>query len=344
MITPANVSFGCDPEAFFTKGGKVVGSEKVLPEKGILAPPLKYSLAHTGVVLDGVQFELHTLPSGSPVGVGRELAAAFKLLKQHLLSLPDIEVCFIPTVTVEREELATLSERARVLGCAPSLNLYGIPSIAVDGADYPQRSAGGHVQLGLNAPIFSPYDTDCDNREDLVALMDLLVGNTCVLLDRDPLASARRKNYGRPGEYRLPRHGLEYRTLSNFWIAAQPLTCFVFEMSHLAVSILSTALTQKNKIDEQLMSRVNPKKIVSAIMENDLQLAQENFTTVRDFINEVKPGPGMGLTAETLPAFDRFVEGVQEKGLQHFFPEDPVEHWCRPDEHKGWGTFLAGVK
>ena len=343
MITPANVSFGCDPEAFFTKGGKVVGSEKVLPERGILTPP-RYDSTHTGVVLDGVQFELHTLPSGSPVGVGRELAAAFKLLKQHLLSLPDIEVCFIPTVTVEKEELATLSERARVLGCAPSRNLYGIPAIAVDGADFPQRSAGGHIQLGLAEPVYGQWGGKSDNREDLVALMDLLVGNTCVLLDRDPLASARRKNYGRPGEYRLPRHGLEYRTLSNFWLAAQPLTCFVMEMSHLAVSVLSTALSQGNHIDEKLMSRVNPKKIIAAIMENDFQLAQENFTSVRNFITEVKPGPGLGLSAKTLPAFDRFVEGVQEKGLQHFFPEDPVEHWCRPDEHKGWGTFLAGVK
>ena len=343
MITPAKVTFGCDPEAFFTKGGRIVGSEKVLPEKGILQRRSGYS-QQTGVVLDGVQFELHTLPSQSPVGVGQELATAFKLLKRHLATLPDIEVCFIPTVTVEREELATLSERARVLGCAPSRNLYNIPAISVDGADFPQRSAGGHIQLGLGVPVYHRYNSEIDNREDLVALMDVLVGNTCVLLDRDPLASARRKNYGRPGEYRLPPHGLEYRTLSNFWLAAQPLTCFVMEMSHLAVSILSTALREGNKIDERLMSRVNLKKIVSAIMENDFQLAEENFTAVREFITEVKPGPGMGLTAETLPAFDRFVAGVQEKGLKHFFPEDPVEHWCRPNEHKGWGTFLAGVK
>ena len=56
VITTYRPTLGCDPELFFSKGGKIVGSEKVLPEDGLTnTPRWAGELTHKGVVLDGVQ-------------------------------------------------------------------------------------------------------------------------------------------------------------------------------------------------------------------------------------------------------------------------------------------------
>ena len=216
MIQPSKVMLGCDPEAFLMKGGRVIGAEKVLPGRGLSTGTKRHA-----VVLDGVQFELHTNPQGTPSEVANELSLAFTALKRHLATIEHVSVSFKGVVSIDQEELDSLSEKARTLGCEPSKNLYGMTEINIDGTKYLKRSGGGHVQLGLSDPIYNQYNRNIDNRVDLVALMDVLVGNTCVMIDRDPEAPERRLNYGRVGEYRLPPHGLEYRTLSNFWLRSR---------------------------------------------------------------------------------------------------------------------------
>jgi len=45
--------------------------------------------------------------------------------------------------------------------------------------------------------------------------MDVYVGLKCVALDNQPI---RRTKYGHAGRYRPTDYGIEWRTLSNFWI------------------------------------------------------------------------------------------------------------------------------
>ena len=71
-----------------------------------------------------------------------------------------------------------------------------------------------------------------------VKILDIVVGNTCVIMDRAPSQVERRKVYGRAGEYRLPAHGIEYRTLSNFWLRSYQLTHLVFSLARFAINIL----------------------------------------------------------------------------------------------------------
>ena len=68
-LLASSVTLGCDPEFFFSQGGKVIGSEKVAPESLVSS---RYTAGygpqgHTkNFVLDGVQVELNPNPNPCP--------------------------------------------------------------------------------------------------------------------------------------------------------------------------------------------------------------------------------------------------------------------------------------
>lgn len=355
QITYHMICMGCDPELFFERGGQIIGAEKVLPGE-TMATTLANGWGNSkGVVLDGVQVELNPTPSHCRANLGNSLQASFRTLRAHLASMPEIKASFRSVVEVDKVELDSLSDKAKRLGCAPSLNHYDKnASISVDPATYRKRSAGGHIHVGLSTynPNLMPH------REELVPLMDVLVGLPSVLIDRDPNAAERRQVYGRAGEHRLPAHGVEYRTLSNYWLRSYPLMSFVMGMARMAVSVLGTKYLTKGpniyapdpsgKWDApaELLSRVDLSMVRDAINGNDLKLAKKAYEPVRAFIKEsAPPTMDLGLRADNLDAFDHFVEMVEQKGIEYWFPQDPIEHWSNmPEGHArtGWEAFLAG--
>lgn len=344
LITRSQPTFGCDPELFFANSeGKIVGAEKVLPKEGYLAT----QYAPKGVILDGVQVELNPAASACRQTVAIGIIAAFKTLRNHLMD-KSTTTCFDAVITVSKKELESLSEQSRKFGCAPSNNFYDKDAtIKANPAKYLKRSAGGHIHLGLSGAVKM-------HRERLVPILDAIVGNTCVMIDRCPDAAERRKNYGRAGEYRLPSHGIEYRTLSNFWLRSYPLFSLVLGLARLSVSILDETLNKHatNWWDAEsgLMQHLDLKKVQRAINENDLQLAKENWQVVRDYISQHVPKnrnwrQETGLDEANLDAFDYFLEVVEKKGLNYWFPDDPLKHWCNTkcDGNDGWERWLDTV-
>jgi len=340
IIYSTDMSFGCDPELFLEKGGHIIGSEKVLHDQSLAS--LEWGtngskttgvLNKNAIVQDGIQIELNPRPNPCRANLGSEIAATFRVLRDHLAKLDNVNASFSSVIEVSQEEMDSLSEKSKLLGCKPSHNMYDqAATVSCDGSTYRTRSAGGHIHIGL-----SRYSSHLmKHREKLVPLMDVLVGNTSVLIDRDPYAAERRKVYGRAGEYRLPVYGLEYRTLSNYWLKAYPLFSFVMGMTRMAVSVLDSNL------DIALLDTVNLDKVKQAINENELELAKENYKPVREFINKYVRQDSMGLAPHTLNAFDHFISKVWESGLEYWFPEDPMTHWCNlEDGHNvGWESFM----
>lgn len=351
-----SVNFGCDPEIFLAKGGQVIGAERVIPEEGLNVPTRgsnNYDLkdeGRKGIVLDGVQVELNPKPSNCRGLLGNELAAAFKALKKHLATLDGISASFTQVVEVDPKELEGLSAKAKALGCQPSENIYNsYATVGIDGTTNGQRSAGGHIHLGLAGDLHK-------HRERLVVLLDVLLGNTSVLIDRNPLNAQRRKNYGRAGEYRLPTHGLEYRTLSNFWLRAWPLTSGVLGISRLAVNVLASSLYGEFKGAEEILLRsVDIEAIQHAINTNDVKLAKQNYKVVRDYLAAHTLNCTTGLVSRNLEAFDFFISKIDTDGIEYWFAEDPMDHWTKTYFHTishtrmqdgaqvGWESFLARV-
>lgn len=80
---------------------------------------------------------------------------------------------------------------------------------------------------------------------DVVKAMDLFLGVPSVLMDE---GEERKQLYGKAGAHRPKPYGVEYRTLSNFWIAPggtdtrrKELCSWVWKSTELALSNLGVA-------------------------------------------------------------------------------------------------------
>lgn len=345
-IIPHTVMFGCDPEFFFEKNGQIIGSEKIIDIKKGFGTGQK---GKSKYIVDGVQAELNPEPNACRASLANEISKCFRDLHAKISADKSLSINFKPTVKITKEELMSLDEKSRTFGCAPSKNINKKSKNSVhlrDPKTYMYRSAGGHIHIGaVENGAYHPggNTTKFVLREParLIAIMDIIVGNTCVLIDRDPSNKERRKVYGKAGEYRTPPHGVEYRTLSNFWLRSYPLMSFVMNLSRMSVSILANTMPGRD-FERELLKSVNMSKIHQAINDNDAELAWNNFQRIKPFIARYIPTDNYDfpLTQDNLEIFEFFVE----KGIDHWFTEDPMSHWMSlPNangQQCGWESFL----
>ncbi len=354
-------TIGCDPEIFLTDAkGKVVGSEKVIPKKGLWGG---YGNSN-GVVRDGVQMEIHPVPTTCRANVGNAIQTALQELRSKL-NEPEFKgkfkVSFADVVEVSKKELASLSPECRVLGCMPSLNLYRPSAIRVNPVTYRKRSGGGHIHM---SSIPAGMLSEPKKVRNLILMFDIFAGNTCVLIDRSPLAATRRRVYGRAGEYRLPKHGVEYRTLSNFWMHAYPLFSLVAALCRMGASASYTThqlkggvtAYQKQYVDLEgiVLDTMDIKRVQRAINKNDLDLALQNWEDLKPIIKRYY-GEGAwdyeGIGNNNIDKFEYFAKKIQEhsksetskaNGLDYWWDHDPFKHWCNKAEGHGtgWESFL----
>lgn len=304
---------GSDPEFFYKKDGKIVGAETVLPENGM-------SNSEGKIIIDGVQAELN--PNADSCRESHLYRIASLIRTAHDLKPKGTELCFDTTVDISKEEMEKLSPLSQGFGCTPSQNIYGKIPMVKDPSTYYKRSAGGHIHLGLSNYNQNTYDSitgmitkskpyfPSEDYPTIVRLLDILVGNTCVLLDRDEGNVERRKNYGRAGEYRTPPHGLEYRTLSNFWLYNYTMGHFVLGMCRFAVTCYL------NGRAEEIISLVEEKDIVRAINENNFELAMDNFKKLYKIFAEENNTDSFPLNFTSIIAFLHMVEVGYENVLE----------------------------
>lgn len=333
-LTHHSISLGCDPEFFFTKNGTVIGSEKLLPRDGLEMPIGK-------VIIDGIQAELNPRPSSCRQGLGAEIGWCFSKIKEQLLK-DGHGIDFTQSVEISQSEMDSLSESSKMFGCSPSRNAYvegGQSKIKVDPKTYRKRAAGGHIHLGAN-PAHTLKEQEFINKalfnyDALVPILDLIVGNTCVLVDRSPSNIERRKVYGKAGEYRTPDYGIEYRTLSNFWLTSYPLFDLAFGLARLAVIILASD-TPEFSYSKELLSKVRMRDVVKAINENDYDLALANFNAIKESLIEMLPDDAVHfpITPGNIKIFEHFIS----KPMSHWFKQNPLEHWtAEPIDGESFG-------
>lgn len=160
-------------------------------------------------------------------------------------------------------------DEAREFGCDPDYNAWSnkrnkVIDCAADGS---LRSFGGHITLGL---------TDEDNFlnsavgvRHTIQLMDCFHGVVSVLLDTTPGSVERRELYGKAGAYRRPKFGLEYRSLSNYWIFDERLILLQYKLSETVLRLMRER--QHAPIINELVD-LSPEK---AINEDNKDLAIE---------------------------------------------------------------------
>lgn len=347
-----SVMMGCDPEFFFTNGrGTTRGSEKILPKTGLDCGKNygSYTLDKgSSIIIDGVQAELNPQPNTCRAYLGNEIHVCFRKLNNALKKRKEnVKVAFSPVVKLTKKELGSLSEQSKIFGCAPSTNVYkhATSKITVNPKKYLKRSAGGHIHLGFNKGSYNKGGVKLvrkalSNLDIMVPILDIIVGNTCVLIDRSSVNVERRKVYGKVGEYRTKPYGLEYRTLSNFWLHSYQLMSFVMGMSRMAVMIVAES-TPSNNIARKIMESVNKQDIIDAIQNNDFALAYSNWLKIEDIILEITTDVddySFPINPTNIQHFHWFIK----KGMYYWFNHDSFKHWVNlPEGHdKGWESFL----
>ena len=120
------------------------------------------------------------------------------------------------------------------LGCSPSVSAWtGTPRRAIALTNNPYfRTAGGHLHIDISEEFKGDDDAHYNEVIRIAKNLDLFLGLPSLLLDPD---ESRRKLYGFSGDIRIKEYGLEYRTLSNFWIFNPILRKYVYNQVQEAI-------------------------------------------------------------------------------------------------------------
>lgn len=207
-------SLGSDPEVFLCHPQ----TSDFVPVCGRLGGTKEKPIAMTGlgtgyaVQEDNVMLEFN-IPACDNARIfteriGVALAYVWDLARTRL------EANIAPVCSAVFPTRDLLSKGALTFGCSPDFNAYqmGAPHPRVDpkelrteGGEW--RFAGGHVHLGFGKDDVPPFVA--------AQFADLFLGLPSVRHDKQ---GKRRELYGKAGRYRPTKYGIEYRTLSNFWL------------------------------------------------------------------------------------------------------------------------------
>lgn len=129
------------------------------------------------------------------------------------------------------------------------------------------RVCGGHISIGWDNPTQ-------EQQLDMVKAMDATVGLESILLDSD---TERKKLYGKAGCFRFREYGIEYRSLSNFWIKSDESLKWAWNITMKAIDLVNSG-----KIEE---IKEYGDRIVEAINTNNKELAQELLNKIEIITN-----------------------------------------------------------
>lgn len=223
-----NFTIGCDPELFIKQYGKyksavgLVGGDKWNPR------PIDEE-GHA-ILEDNVALEFNIAPANSKPAFRSSVA---KVLDYFREILPGYELDTASAVSFPPEELET--PQAQLFGCEPDFNAWSKTiNPKPQAQDENLRSCGGHVHVGSVIAQEQPLE--------VIQAMDLFLGVPSVVLDNGEL---RKQLYGKAGCFRKKEYGVEYRTLSNFWIFDPKLINWVYDQTKKALEFVS----QGNKIN-----------------------------------------------------------------------------------------------
>ncbi len=224
---------GADPEIFmFDKAGKPVSAHGAVP--GDKKNPHK--VQDGAVQVDGMALEFNINPASTAEEFSHHLQSVMKTLAAMV---PGYELRPVPVAEFGAEYLAKQPMEALELGCEPDYCAwtYGAVNPRPNGkADF--RTGAGHVHIGWDK------DIDIDDpvhREACVMAskqLDWSLGLGSMLYDNNPAAKKRRQLYGAAGCFRPKSYGVEYRTLSNSWLASKELMEWVFSTTKKSIEDL----------------------------------------------------------------------------------------------------------
>lgn len=331
MARRMSVTLGADPEIFVVnKKGEVVPAWDYLPSKA--SPKSIQSLVGGALgtaYWDGFQAEfttpgyhtcLYEMTNSIQGGLYGIYNAAKKVDKGYALSINSV-------FQINPDVLMSASDEHVAFGCSPSYNAYGETPVAADGRTTSVRFAGGHLHLGMSA-----YAGKQKRLVEFVKGLDAVLGVASVSLFGAFDNPVRRKFYGRAGEYRMPRHGLEYRVLSNAWLMHPLMTHLVFDLARAVLGVWECGFGDIWRADEgQVREIINSHDVAGA--RKVLTQNKDAFLSILQLI-----GGGYGSMEDRETAYRIWLTGA-ESAIKD--PTDLEHNWKLKG---GWDADYAHVQ
>jgi hypothetical protein len=246
-------TIGADPEIFVQDAhslrsiiGKVGGTK--------LAPlPLALGDGYA-VQEDNVAMEFNIPPAGTKEQFIHSISSTVNFLSAMVRDMHGFTVCNLSAASFPDRELA--NEQAWIFGCDPDFNAWtGGMNPRPHSEDKNLRSCGGHVHIGIE-------NATKDMTVRAIKACDLYMGVPSVLMD---MGEKRKQLYGKAGAFRFKPFGVEYRTLSNFWVFNNNLIDWVYDNTSRALDAV------QNGFDFDAVAGA----IQHAINLNDKELAMQ---------------------------------------------------------------------
>lgn len=225
-----NILVGADPELFLVEAqsgelrsaiGRIGGNKwepRYIDDKG------------SAVQEDNVAVEFNIPPAATKKQFVKHIGRLLNYLADYVED-QNLLLSIVPAAIFPTSELNC--QAALEFGCDPDFDVWrkvenSKPHLEGDLANL--RSCGGHVHVSWDNP-------STENQEDVVRAMDIFVGCPSILYDGDTL---RRKLYGKAGAFRFKDYGIEYRTLSNFWLREPTLVEWVYDQTMKGLDYLNS--------------------------------------------------------------------------------------------------------
>lgn len=210
---------GSDPELFVGKAGKIVSAIGFIG--GTKEQPRPVNLG--ALQEDNVLLEFNIDPAASLGDFQRNIKAVLDQAKGSIKEFQMEVVEGLSSHLYKIEELESFGHNAFVFGCEPDFNAWTqAMNFMPQDVDPCLRTAGGHIHIGFGHIEEVGYE----NASEVAQMCDFLLGVPSVLMDKD---DRRRQLYGKAGAVRYKQYGVEYRSLSNFWIFSDELTAWAYE-------------------------------------------------------------------------------------------------------------------
>lgn len=307
-----DVNIGADPEVFcFDANGRVIPAYEWLPTK-------KYAQVIGGggtIYCDGFAAEWTQMYTYCHELFCDNIAEMLRRVYYALTTkYSGATINAVNTVVkIEKSVLESADDEHVRLGCLPSLNVYGIPRLGVEGRELQYRSSGCHIHYGISG-------LSEQAQREVVRAVNAIGGVVMTNLFRGYEDPIRRRYYGRPGEYRLPKHGIEWRTPSSAILQHPGLLMLVLDLARAAMKLGVLGVWDK-------VWHAEDEEVVQAIGRYDFEMCEKILSRNEESLARVvKKVYEWGSTPSKVKKTLRIImEGVKEKN--DWMMEDLVRNW-----------------
>lgn len=217
LINLSSVKLGSDPEIFVYNPSLDKHEVAIGLTNGTKEHPTPITDEGHCIQVDGVALEFNIPPCVTKEEYKQHINFVKGYLQDTILTPKGWVLSTKASADFTTKELDC--KQAQEIGCDPDINAWSLIFNDPQGYKNNMRAVGGHIHVGYDNP----------NEQvslDITKAMDIFLGVPSVLLDAD---TRRRELYGKAGAMRFKSFGMEYRTLSNFWIMEDYLIEWVFE-------------------------------------------------------------------------------------------------------------------